>query len=326
LFDELVPPPTRQIACRLTVSYAGFSGEGELLEELYKRGLSQPRIGHDLYAGDGMLMFWTHEPVAYWQTPEWLEQMRSQLRPAQYLRMIENRFVSTDSTFVDMQWFDECVDAGARPLFSNRTLPTWIGVDASTRRDSTAIVCCTWDRAANKVRLIWHRVFYPSAADPHDFEKTIESTLADLMMRFRVQEVRFDPYQMQAVAQRLTARKLPMVEFAQSVPNLTEASTNLYELIKGRNLVVYPDAELRLAVQRAIAIETTRGWRIAKEKASHKIDVIVALAQAALGAVQGGIGHAPIVITEQHVKRAKQPDLRRLLMRRAAAAGMFMAR
>jgi phage terminase large subunit-like protein len=235
--------------------------------------------------------------------------------------MIENRFVSTDSTFVDMQWFDECVDAGARPLFADRSLPVWVGVDASVKRDSTAIVCCTWDRTANKVRLIWHRVFYPSAADPIDFERTIESTLSDLMLRFRVQEVRFDPYQMQAVAQRLTTKRVPMVEFAQSVPNLTEASTNLYELIKGRNLVVYPDAELRLAVQRAIAVETTRGWRIAKEKASHKIDVIVSLAQACLAAVQGGIPHPPLVITEQHMRRAKQPDLRRLLMRRAAASG-----
>ncbi len=32
-----------------------------------------------------------------------------------------------------------------------------------------------------------------------------------------------------------------MVEFPRSVPNLTEASTNLYELLKGRNLVAYPD-------------------------------------------------------------------------------------
>ncbi|MGO8916849.1 MAG: hypothetical protein ACLQJR_13170 [Stellaceae bacterium] len=37
-----------------------------------------------------------------------------------------------------------------------------------------------------------------------------------------------------------------------------------------------------------MAIETARGWRIAKEKASHKIDVVVALAQAALGAVLQG--------------------------------------
>src|SRR5262249_5195479 len=79
---------------------------------------------------------------------------------------------------------------------------------------------------------------------------------------------------------------LPMVEFAQSVPNLTEASTNLYELVKGRNLVVYPDDDLRRAMHQAVALETSRGWRIAKEKAAHKIDVVVALAQAALGSVK----------------------------------------
>ena len=45
---------------------------------------------------------------------------------------------------------------------------------------------------------------------------------------------------------------------------------------------------MRLAVSRSVAVETSRGWRIAKEKASHKIDVVVALAMAALGAVRQG--------------------------------------
>ena len=92
---------------------------------------------------------------------------------------------------------------------------------------------------------------------------------------------------MQAVSQRLTAKHtIPMVEFPQTVGNLTEASSNLYELVKGRNLVAYPDDAMRLAVQRSVAVETSRGWRIAKEKASHKIDVVVALGMAAHGAVQ----------------------------------------
>ena len=79
-----------------------------------------------------------------------------------------------------------------------------------------------------------------------------------------------------------------MLEFPQSVPNLTETSSNLYEFINGRNSVLYADDEVRLALSRCIALETARGWRIAKEKTSHKVDVIVALAQAALGAVRGG--------------------------------------
>src|SRR2546429_8257304 len=101
-----------------------------------------------------------------------------------------------------------------------------------------------------------------------------------------VREVRYDPYQMVAAAQRLSAVGVPMVEFPQTVPNLTEASSNLFDLIKGRNLEVYPDDDLRLAVHRAIALETARGWRITKEHAAHKVDVVVALAQACLGAVK----------------------------------------
>jgi hypothetical protein len=38
----------------------------------------------------------------------------------------------------------------------------------------------------------------------------------------------------------------------------------------------------------AVALESTRGWRIAKEKTSHKIDIVVALAQAALAVVRKG--------------------------------------
>jgi hypothetical protein len=46
--------------------------------------------------------------------------------------------------------------------------------------------------------------------------------------------------------------------------------------------VVYPSEALRLAISRAVAIETARGWRFAKEKQSHKIDAVVALAMACL--------------------------------------------
>ena len=288
LFDEMVPVPTRKVSARLTVTYAGFEGESELLERLYKRGLLGEAIGTGLYSQPGLLMAWHHLPVAPWQTPEWIEQMRGQLRPNAFLRLIENKWVTSESTFVPIEWWDTCVDSELTPELTDPRLSVWVGVDASVKRDSTAIVAATFDHKARKVRLVWHRVFQPSVKDPLDFEATIESTLLDLRRRFYVREVRYDPYQLVAVAQRLTAAGLPMVEFPQSVPNLTESSTNLYEALKGRNLIVYPDDEVRLAVSRSVAVETSRGWRIAKEKASHKIDVVVALAMAALGAVRQG--------------------------------------
>jgi hypothetical protein len=42
LWDEMISPPTRKIACRLVVTYAGFTGESQLLEELYRRGHRVP--------------------------------------------------------------------------------------------------------------------------------------------------------------------------------------------------------------------------------------------------------------------------------------------
>jgi hypothetical protein len=287
LWDELVPVPTREISCRLVVSHAGFMGESTLLEDLHKRGLKQPQIGTDLHAGDGLLMFWSHTPIAPWQTEAWLTDMRRSLPPNQYLRMVENRWVTTESSFVDLEWWDACVDVNNGRAIADRALAAWIGVDASVKRDSTALVAVTFDPPAQKVRLITHRVFQPSPDDPLDFEATIESTLLDWRRRLHIVKVLFDPWQMQATAQRLQRAGLPIEEFPQSAPNLTAASQNLYELIQGNNLRVYPDAAMRLAISRAVAIETTRGWRIAKEKQSHKIDVVVALAMACHAAVEG---------------------------------------
>ncbi|MGO9607219.1 MAG: terminase TerL endonuclease subunit [Candidatus Binataceae bacterium] len=294
LWDEGVPSPARHISFRLSVSTAGFDGEPSPFRDLYDRAMERgEEIAPDLRRDGNLLCYWTHECKAPWQSPQWVAEMQRTLRPAQFARLILNQWMSSESTFIDMKWWDACVDPTLSPELRDPRLPVWVGVDASAKHDSTAIVACTYGAAAKKVRLVWHRIFQPSPNDPLDFEGTIERTLLELRMRFALREVRYDPWQMLSVAQRLKARGLPMVEIPQTPANLTEASQNLYELVKGRNLRAYPDADIRLAVQRAVAIESPRGWRIAKEQASHKIDVAVALAQAALGAVSGAGTLAP---------------------------------
>jgi phage terminase large subunit-like protein len=291
LFDESVPPPTRKMACRLVVTYAGFEGESTLLEELYRRGLQQPEVGPGLHAGDGILMSWQHGPIAPWQTESWLEQMRRQLRANQFARMIENRFVTSESSFVDLDSWDACIHPDLTPMISQPMLPIWVGVDASHKHDSTAIVAVHWDAQTQKVRLITHRVFQPSPDDPLDFEETIEATLNELKSRFKVQKVLCDPWQLQAVMQRLQRAGIPIEEYLQTQSNLTAVGQGLFELVQGRNLILYPDADMRLAVSRAVAVETSRGWRISKATASHKIDVVVALAMACHAAVSRGEGN-----------------------------------
>jgi phage terminase large subunit-like protein len=171
------------------------------------------------------------------------------------------------SELVPIEWWDACV--GAHAVVRDPRLPVWIGVDASVKHDSTAIVVCAYDSGLKKVQLVWHRTFQPSPDDPLDFEDTVEKTLLDLRGRFAVREIRYDPYQLVAVAQRLKRAGLPMAEFPQTVGNLTEASSNLYDLVKGRNLTVYPDRDIRLAVARAVAVESSRAG--ASRRKRHRV-------------------------------------------------------
>jgi phage terminase large subunit-like protein len=163
----------------------------------------------------------------------------------------------------------------------------WIGVDASVKRDSTALVCCAYSKQSKCVRLIAHRVFQPSATDVIDFEGTVEKTILEWRDRFQLRKVYFDPFQMVSVAQRLAKQCVKIEEFAQTIPNLTAATSNLFDLISARQLILYPDAAMRLAVSRAIIVESARGWRLDKLRQAFKIDLIVALSMAALAAVRG---------------------------------------
>jgi phage terminase large subunit-like protein len=286
LWDELITSPTKKISCRLTVSYAGFSGESVLLEDLHKRGMALPEIGPSLHAGDGMLFAWHTSPIAPWQTPQWLEEMRRSLRPSAFARMILNQFVSPESKFIPMSEWDACVQPSLTPVLRDRGLPIWVGVDASTKRDSTALVAVTFDRKSKSVKLICHRVFVPTPGDPIDFEATVERTLREWQKNFALQQVLFDPFQLASVMQRLTRERMPVEEYAQTVPALTATTSNLFDLISARQLMLYPDAGMRTAISHAIITESARGWKLDKLKQAQKIDVIVALSMAALAAVR----------------------------------------
>jgi len=201
--------------------------------------------------------------------------------------MFLNEFASSSSQFIDLENWDKCVNFSLGHLPPDRSLPVWIGVDASYKHDQTAICVVTFAKANQQVRLVDHKIFQPSPREPLNFEATVEKYLLDVMRRFAVRQVMFDPYQMQSSAQRLQLAGLPMQEFPQTSPNLTAASQCLFDLIEARGLVMYPDSAMRLACSRSVAIETPRGWRIGKDKSAFKIDVIVALAQACYAAVQG---------------------------------------
>lgn len=128
LWDELTPVPTRKNSIRLVVTYAGFEGESDLLWDLCQRGLKGQQVDQALpiYTNGRLFMYWDHEPRMPWQTPEYYEEQRQSLRPNAYLRLHENRWVSGENSFVDMDWWDACIDHSLHPLVASKDLPVWV--------------------------------------------------------------------------------------------------------------------------------------------------------------------------------------------------------
>ncbi len=298
-YEELTPPPGRfyGLPClRICDSYSGYEGESETWHKLVDRGLAGERVSDDwpIFRAGGLLLF--HMAGAEAQArcfrgsaadrETYYTEQREQLREGAFLRLHENARSSGSEQFISLASWDACTDPDHRPLMPGADDRLYVGVDASTKGDSSAVVAVTYDREGGKVQLARHRIWQPSKRDPLDIDSTIGAELRELRAGFDLGAVLVDPYQLHDLSTRLRADGLPMTEYAQSTPNLTSMSQNLFDLIRFGNLLAYPDAQLRRHVSHAVAVESARGWKISKHKTSHKIDAVIALAMACLEAVR----------------------------------------
>ncbi len=322
LYEELTPVPTRKNSIRFISTYAGWEGESVLLEEIYQRvfdkqgnvkpGVNRP-LGEDLpvYTIGDLFVYWDHEPRMKWQIPEYYTSQRADLRLNTFLRLHENRWVSNESSFFEMDQWDACVDPEYRPPLPNPRLQFYIGADASTKKDRSSVVSVY--REGNMVCLGPYATWQPSKAEPMDLEESMEAYIKMLSRNYEVVEVRYDPYQLHRSATTLAKEGIVMTEFPQTVGNLTDMGQVLYDAVKHRTLRLYGDDELRREASFAVGKETPRGMRIVKEKASHKIDAIVALAMAvhAASTVPGGIEawELPYAVDASFIPQGNRRDL-----------------
>jgi phage terminase large subunit-like protein len=295
LYEELTPVPTRTNSIRFISTYAGWEGESRLLWDLYKQG-----VGRDEYAeGQGerihselpiyanrearLFCYWDHDARMPWQTPAYYASQRRTLRPATYLRLHGNQWTVAETIFITPELWDPCVQQDHRAPLASRHISLYVGVDAGIKHDTAAVVAVYWDD--DTLCLARHRIWKPSPQAPLDLEATIEAYLKELDQTFRLGAIYCDPYQLHRSISTLHKTGLPIEEFPQTVANTTRMGQELFDLLNGQHLRLYRASDLRQQALHTVAVETPRGWRIAKEKASQKIDAIVALAMAAVAAV-----------------------------------------
>jgi phage terminase large subunit-like protein len=309
LVEELTPPPSEPDAFGLMVTTAGWSGESVFLEALYKRGLTGAVLDPDLplYRTGELTMLWSHQARMPTQTKKYLEEQRSSLRESTYRRLWLNEWVSSESQFITPGLWDPNVDPEHCPMARDKRIVVHIGVDVAIKHDTCSVVGVT--RQGEQVYLVRHAIWTPTPERPIDLEATVEMFIYQLAHDFTVAGILADPYQFHRSLKTIERNGLPVHEYPQTVRNLTKMGQSLLDILTARALVLYPDDVLRQQALNTTCIESPRGFRIAKEKASRKIDAIVALSMAVLGATEG---EAITIHTEEDLREMEYQEAKLL--------------
>ena len=318
MFAELTPIPTVKNSIQFIATYAGFENESDLLWDLYLKGVGkdehpdgqgQPIPGLDdlpCWSNGRLFIYWDHENRLPWQDAKYLSQQFDALRPADYLRFHENRWVNSTEEFLPAGWWDRAAtppknehdkatkgfpkDALIWNEHPYRTFPMYAALDAATKHDCIAIVGVCYDAKAGDVIQMIHRIWTPNPSEVFDFETTVEPFLLELKKKFNLQVVGYDPKDMHQTSLRLARQGVPMLEYIQSPSNMTEASHALYEVLRANNFRAYPSDEMRDHIRMAVAEDKGRGYTIKKYKArtARPVDAAVALAMAVKLALNSG--------------------------------------
>jgi len=111
-WEELTTVPTLTNSIRFITTYAGFENESELLWKLYRQGVGPEehpdgqamRLHPDLpiYANKAAQIFcyWDHQRMPWQADPKYYETERQTQRASTFLRLHENRWVTTETAFI----------------------------------------------------------------------------------------------------------------------------------------------------------------------------------------------------------------------------------
>lgn len=222
-----------------------------------------------------------------------------------------NVWVNADSAWMDMQAWDKCAD---RSLTLDRLkhLPCIIGLDLASKVDVAAAVRIFHDADADRYYLVptfwlperaveqgrnsqydgWRRAGHLRVTDGDvtDFDQ-IEAHLSSDIAALTVTEVPFDPWQATQLASHMLEAGAPMVEFRQTVQNMSEAMKQLEALVLQGKLVHDGNPCMTWMMSNVVCHRDAKdNIYPRKEREENKIDgpvaAIMALGRAVAG--QGG--------------------------------------
>ena len=242
---------------------------------------------------------------------EYLRDRMTKLRPSEWRRYHANQWTEVEEVWDVAEWWDGLPADGPSLLLDDR--PTFVGIDASIRRDSTAVVAAQMgdDGHVYTESRVWQNPYPPDDQRYQTWRvPTGELTehLIDLFERFQEYTREdaegnlepgpaffYDPAYFHWLADELRDEGLNMIEYPQTDTRMIPASQTFYLLAKEAKLHHDGNPTYREHVRNVVAKETGRGWRMSKLKGStKKIDTAIAggiaAHEAVVGPVDGGCG------------------------------------
>lgn len=239
------------------------------------------------------------------QLPFYLDERRK--GAANFKRYYLNIWTGAETQWLPDGAWDECRAAGFELL---PDVPTFVGVDASTKRDSTAVVACQWfdvetvavPGAATptdvllptgpflRVRArVWERPIEPATGKPKEGWRLplgeVEEYLRELHSALALKAVAYDPAFVTWMALKLEDDGLPMVEVPQSDGRMKPPTQALYELVIDRRLLHDGDPTLARHIRNAVAKQIEGGQRLVK-RGGRKMDAAIGLVMAVAEAMR----------------------------------------
>ena len=158
--------------------------------------------------------------------------------------------------------------------------PCVLALDAAESNDTFGTVIVS--KLGEQLAVRYVRPYVPQKGQPLDFD-AIEQDIRDLVQRYAIQAIVYDPMLLGQTVRRLTAPgraiNTPCIPFPQGAARL-ESDKGLFDLITQRRIVHDGNAELRAHVSNANkkTDAESRKLRIVKRTYQEKIDLVVALA------------------------------------------------
>ncbi len=306
---EMAPSPIVPNSMRFIETYAGYEGESELLWNLYESVVKKgrqltakefPLVFEECQKPDDKIPCYVNESAgifAYWDEGEQARRMPWQKgeegrkyyaseaatqTPNQFTRLHKNQWVSAESAFCPIEWWDQCKNP--LPLQPGEKTPLVIALDAAVTGDCFGLIGVSRDPLKRKegvaVRIV--KKWTPPQGGKLDYDGP-RDYVKDLCKNYNVVELTYDPYQLHDFCSKLQKEGIVWCNPFDQGEKRMQADKGFYILIVNKNIRHDGNLDLREHIQNSNSKQSKdedSKFRIIKKSESRKIDLAVCTSMA----------------------------------------------